>query len=96
MVFFKLKDPALAPKLIRACDEQLSRIPGAVSYFAGTHVDIGRSNIDSDYDVGFFIGFDSVEAYEEYLAHPVHVALVNEWRPRWEWIRIYDVGDFTP
>ena len=53
---------------------------------------MGRGNIDSDYDVGFYVGFDRREDYQGYLDHPDHVAVVQKWRPRWEWIRIYDVG----
>lgn len=91
IVFFKLKSAADAPALIADCDARLRPIPGAVAYYAGTHLDIGRPNIDSDYDVGFYIAFDTVDAYRAYLDHPDHVHLVNKWRDRWEWIRIYDV-----
>lgn len=96
VVFFKLKDPADTQALIRACDEMLGTIPDVASYYCGEHVDIGRAGIDSDYDVGFYVGFDDLDAYRAYLDHPAHVEAVNTWRPRWEWIRIYDVRDPTP
>ena len=95
IVFFKLKDPAEAESLIKVCDERLGTIPGVVSYFCGSHFDIGRENVDSDYDVGFYVGFDTEEDYRAYLAHPDHVGVVKEWRPKFQWLRIYDVGDET-
>lgn len=96
LAFFKLKSPAEAPQLIADCDAQLSIIPGVVSYYCGTHLQTGRTNVDSDYDVGFYVGFDSEEDYQKYVNHPNHIALVERWKPRWEWIRVQDVLDETP
>lgn len=96
VVFFKLKNPGDTAELIADCDTRAPRIPGVVSYYCGRHVDIGRPTVDSDYDVGFFVGFNSLEAYRRYVDHPDHVWLVQKWRPRWEWIRVYDILDQTP
>ncbi len=96
VVFIKLKDPAQARALIADSDRLLPAIPGVVSYACGRHFDIGRPNIDSSYDVGLYVGLADEAGYRTYLEHPNHVELVNTWRPRWEWIRIYDVGDATP
>lgn len=96
LAFFKLKNAAEAPELIRDCDAQLAVIPGVVSYYCGTHLDVGRSNVDGNYDVGFFVGFESEEDYRHYVNHPNHVAVVEKWKPRWEWIRVHDVLDETP
>jgi len=93
VVFFKLADPADAAELITDCDEKLRSIPGVRAYYAGRHIDMGRSNVDADYDVGAFVAFDSSNDYRGYLVHPNHIALVEKWRSRWTWIRIYDVGD---
>jgi hypothetical protein len=92
-VVFKLNDPADADQLIADCDRYLATIPGVVSYFAGRHHEVGRPTVYSDYDVGFFVGFDSDEDYAVYVDHPDHVRVVNKWRPRWQWIRVYDVFD---
>jgi hypothetical protein len=46
--------------------------------------------------VGLYVGLVDEAGYRTYLEHPSHVELVTTWRPRWEWIRIYDVGDATP
>lgn len=96
MVFFKLKNPADADELVRDCDAMLATIPGATSGFAGKRFESGRSNVDQNYDVGFYAGFATEEAYAQYVQHPNHVASVNKWKPRWEWIRIEDVLDETP
>ena len=96
VVLFKLQEPAEAGELIADCDRELAVIPGVTSYFCGPPGDFGRDIVDSNYDVGFYVGFDTDEAYEAYLVDPRHVETVNKWKPRWEWIRIYDVMDETP
>lgn len=96
LAFFKLKDSVDATQLIADCDANLSIIPGVVSYYCGTHLDTGRTNVDGDYDVGFYVGFESEDAYRNYVNHPNHIALVERWKPRWEWIRVNDVLDETP
>jgi len=96
LAFFKLKDAAEAPQLIADCDANLAIIPGVVSYYCGTHLDTGRPNVDGDYDVGFYVGFESEADYQNYVIHPNHIALVEKWKPRWEWIRVQDVLDETP
>lgn len=92
-VVFKLENPAHADELLRDCDELLGTIPGVVSYFAGRHHDVGRDHIYNDYDVGFFVGFNSDADYETYVDHPNHVAVVEKWGPRMELMRVYDVYD---
>lgn len=97
LAFFKLKNPAEADALIADCDSMLATIPGVVSYYAGKHLDTGRGpRVDGDYDVGFYVGFESEADYARYVDHPAHVAAVEKWRPRWQWIRVHDVLDDTP
>jgi hypothetical protein len=95
--FFKLKDPADAAPLIADCDAMLGTIPGVVSYFAGRHLDTGRGErIDSNYDVAFYVGFQTQADYARYVEHPRHKAMLQKWQPRWESIRVLDVLDATP
>ena len=96
VVLFKLKNPQDTDELIADCDRTLATIPGVVSYFAGRRLDLGGPNVDVEFDVGFYVGFNSKEDYARYVDHPNHVAAVNKWRPRWESIRIQDVIDETP
>ena len=96
LAFFVLNDPADAPELIGDCDAMAGAIPGITSYYCGTHLDTGRETVDGSYDVGFYVGFDTVEDLQGYVAHPEHVALVTKWRPRLESLRVHDVLDDTP
>jgi len=97
LVFIKLQNPADAEELIRDCDTLLAPIPGLETYACGRHFETGRgASVDSDYDVGLYLGFDSEGDYTRYVEHPNHVAGVNKWRPRWQWIRVVDFLDETP
>ena len=96
VVFFKLKDPMQARELIADCDARLSTIPGVVSYYCGPPIDTGRETVDADYDVGFYVGFASESDYAAYVAHPSHLELVAEWRPRFQSLRVHDILDETP
>jgi hypothetical protein len=91
-----LEDESLIPDLINACDLELATIPTVVSYFAGTHYDIGRDSILQDYHVGLYLGFASERGLRAYVEHEQHVAFVERWRPRLTSLRVYDVGDDTP
>jgi len=95
IVFMKLKDPGQAPALMADCRSRLETIPSVQGVFTGQHGDFGRNGVDDEYDVGFFVSFDTRAQYMDYLQHPDHVGLVKEWKPRFEWIRIHDVVDET-
>ncbi len=96
LAFFKLQHPADADELIHDCDTMLATIPGVVSYYAGRHLEAGRATVDADYDVGFYVGFESEATYLQYVEHPAHLEVVKKWRQRWLWIRVHDVLDKTP
>lgn len=92
VVLAQLKNPADAAALLADSDLTLSQLPGVASYTSGTHLDIGRAGIDSNYSAALVIGFESVEDYRRYLDHPAHIALVERWKPKTEWLRIYDIA----
>jgi hypothetical protein len=96
VVFFKLNDPADADELIRDCDSMLTTVAGIVSFFAGTRLETEREGVDSDYDVGFYLGFMSEADYQTYLDHPAHLEVVKKWRPRLRHLQVYDVVDERP
>lgn len=96
VVFIKLRDPSDAAALRTDSEQRLSRIPGVRYLHVGPHLDIGRTNVDSDYSIGISVGFDTADSYRTYLAHPEHLQLLTDWKLRCEWIRIYDVIDDTP
>ena len=95
IVLIKLQDPDLTEMLVSDCRNRLERIPSVAGAYTGRHGDFGRSGVDDDYDVGFFVSFETDEDYRSYLEHPDHVGLVGEWKPKFEWIRIHDVVDET-
>jgi len=95
VVFFDLVDPADRGALIADCDAKLAKIPGVVSYAAGRHLDVGRETVIDDYDVGLYIGFETEADYARYVSHPLHVELVEAWRPRLASLRVYDILDET-
>jgi len=93
VVLVDLADDADIAAMRKASDETLPRIKTVRGYVCGTPVDIGRPNISKDYDLGIIVQFDSVDDYKAYLADPLHLQLVQEWKPRWK--RSYIV-DFAP
>jgi hypothetical protein len=90
-VFFTLHDPADRAALIADCDELLPVIPGVTAYACGVHFETGRPVVDSNYDVGLYIAFDSSESYASYVVHPNHVLLIERWMPRVKSLRVYDI-----
>ena len=96
VVFFSLKSSEDTQELIHDCDSTLSSMGVVVSDWCGEHGDFGRPAVDDNYDVGLCVGFNSDEDYGRYVKHPDHLALVNKWKHRWNWIRMYDVVDETP
>jgi len=95
MVFVTLNDASLIDTVIEDCDRELTTIPGVVAYAAGPHVDTGRDNVDGNYDIGLYIGFDSLDAYATYVDHPQHVGILSKWGSAVTSLRIHDVIDDT-
>lgn len=96
VVFLKLADPTDYEEILADCERMLAPIPGVAAFAAGAHLDTGRPAALADYDLGLYIGFDTEAHYASYVTHPDHVAVLEKWRPRLEWLRIYDIGDPTP
>ena len=93
VVLVDVADDAEIPAMRADSDRLLPTIPQVKGYVCGAPVDIGRTNVARDYDLGIIVEFDSVDDYKAYLEHPVHQQLVQVWRPRWK--RAYIV-DFAP
>ena len=94
VVFFKLKDPAEAPQLVRDCNELLKAIPGIAAGWAGMRLETDRPEAaDDDYDVSFYAGFMSESDYAVYREHPAHMEAATRWGPRLLWLRVHDVLD---
>ena len=94
VVLIDLKDDAGTPALVSDCDRLLPQIPGVAMYWCGTPAtapEFSRPGVDAKYDVALCVGFRSAVDYQDYLTHEDHLELVNHWKPRMSWIRIYDV-----
>jgi hypothetical protein len=91
VVLVKLRDPAQGATLLEECRTLLATIPSIRTFAAGSPLANPRPTVDSDYDVGFAMGFDNEEAYAAYVEHPQHQDMLRRWGPRVEWIRQYDV-----
>jgi hypothetical protein len=95
-VLIKLKNPADVNELIADCDALGHAIPNVASCYAGKRLEGERPMAITDYDVGFFLGFNTQADYDRYVEHPDHKAALAKWKPRIESLRIVDVLDPTP
>ena len=92
-VFFTLTDasPAAQQKLIDGCHQYLKGHPGQVYFSAGTLVpDLARPVNDRAFHVGLHLVFDSRQAHDAYQAHPRHVQFVEQNKPNWASVRVFD------
>ncbi len=92
-VFFKLKDnsPARVEELVAACKKYLNVQPGIVFFAAGTLVpDLARDVNDRDWDVGLHLVFIDKAAHDAYQEDPAHVRFIDEMKPNWAKVRVFD------
>ena len=93
MVYFTLKDrsPAAIEKMVEACKKYLTGHPGTVFFAAGTLVlDLNRPVNQTDFDVALHVVFDSREAHDAYQLAPRHNQFIEENKPNWERVRVFD------
>ena len=93
MVYFTLKDrsPAAADKLVEECKKHLTNHPGTLFFAVGKLVpDLLRPVNQTDYDVGLHVVFDSRAAHDAYQVAPRHQQFVDENKPTWERVRVFD------
>lgn len=92
-VFFRLKDPTPAnvEALVAACRKYLNVQPGIVFFAAGPICkELAREVNDQNWDVGLHIVFDSKESHDNYQDDPTHVKFVDENKPTWAGVRVFD------
>lgn len=90
LVLIKLKNPLDRAALEIDSNSAFVKIPQVIEFSIAHPVDLGRPSVDSDYDVAIFIVFSSIEAYQAYLKHPAHIALVTAWKEKFQSMRAYD------
>ena len=92
-VYFSLTDnsEAAKTKLVEACKTYLSRHPGVVFFAAGTlQPELDRPVNDRAFDVALHVVFDSMASHDAYQEAPNHLQFVEENKPNWKQVRVFD------
>ncbi|HSQ54498.1 MAG TPA: Dabb family protein [Gemmata sp.] len=92
-VFFKLKDhsPAKVQELVAGCKKYLNVQPGIVFFAAGTIcADLTRDVNVRDWDVGLHIVFVDKPAHDAYQDDAMHIKFIEENKPNWAAVRVFD------
>jgi len=93
MVYFTLKDNSSAgiEKQVAACKKYLTDHPGTVFFGIGTRTPgLTRDVNDKEFDVGLHVIFQSRAAHDQYQAHPRHLQFIEENKPNWSRVRVFD------
>jgi hypothetical protein len=93
IVYFTLKEssPAAVEALVAACDKYLDGHPGILYYSAGSLVpDLTREVNQRDWDVALHVVFDSRASHDIYQTAPRHLQFIEENKPTWAKVRVYD------
>lgn len=94
MVFFTLKDHSKESraKFVASCEKHLKSIPGAIHFSLGEQAEDVEEPVVSvrDFDVALHVIFEDKAARDTYLVHPQHKAFVEENRPFFEKVRVFD------
>jgi hypothetical protein len=93
MVYFKLKDdsPEAREKLIAGCKTYLKGHDGTVFFsVGGLAPDMQRDVNDRDFDVALVIVFENKAAHDKYQDHPRHNTFIEQLKPNWAKVRVFD------
>lgn len=93
MVFFTLKDHSKASReaFVASCHKYLKGHEGVVYYSVGTIAeDVEEPVSVRDFDVALHLVFESKESEARYLKDPRHQQFVDENRPHFEKVRVFD------
>lgn len=92
-VYFTLKEktPEGRKSLIDSCHKYLTGHPGVVFYAAGTvNESLRREVNDLDFDVTLQLIFVDKAAHDAYQVHPKHQQFIEENKPTWAKVRVFD------
>jgi len=93
IVIVWLQEPGNAEQRARIVSESqvLRQIPGVTGLRAGDMLPSQRAIVDSSFDVALVVSLRDEAAMAGYLAHPIHVKLVEETlKPLVKKIQVYD------
>ena len=82
--------PDAPGELIAAAKKYLTSIPGILNFHVGRMASSHRDVVDQTYQVALNIQFQSKQAQDEYQAHPQHLEFVNQCKPLFAKLVIYD------
>jgi len=91
VVLIKLNSPGQAQELVDDTQEALGLSGSTRAITPGVPFEMGRAEVDSDYDAAFVMEFKDAETYRRYLASPEHKRLVAKWKPRTASMRVFDM-----
>lgn len=94
IVFVWLNEPGNAAhrEQVLTASEILTGIPGVTGLKSGQVAASDRPVVDSSYDVGLIVSLEDQAALDSYLAHPLHVHLVEDTlKPLVRRIQVYDL-----
>lgn len=92
-VFFSLHDASLAARqrLVAACHHYLSDHQGVVYFSAGLLAEsLDRPVNDRQFDVALHVAFRSLADHDLYQQHPRHLQFIEEGKPNWKQVRVFD------
>lgn len=92
-VYFSLKEPSPTgcDRLIEACQKYLPGHDGIVFFACGTLCqELRREVNDLDFDVGLHIVFRDQAAHDAYQVSAQHQQFVQENKPTWRQVRVFD------
>jgi hypothetical protein len=93
MVYFTLKDgsPAAVERQLSACRKYLTGHEGVVFFALGTRTpDLARDVNDREFHVGLHVVFRDRAAHDAYQKHPRHLQFIEESKPHWSRVRVFD------
>lgn len=72
--------------------EALRDVPSVASFHLGTPAEgvAARPVVDKTFDYSITCLFDDIKAHDAYQVHPLHVAFVEQGKPKWTRVQIYD------
>ena len=92
-VYFTLKDrtEANTRALILACKTYLADHPGVVFFAAGGLAqELDRPVNVRDWDVALHVVFDTMANHDLYQVAPMHLQFIEENKPSWEKVQVFD------
>jgi len=91
-VYFALREDTKAQReaLMESC-RALATLPGVVTLSVGTRAqELTRSVNDLAFDVALHVEFADRKSHDDYQVAPAHQALLAEWGPHFESVRVFD------